>query len=490
MPKAHNKLSSDTSHETRNFHAQNIMAKMRDGAAQYVDFRFSDLQGVWHHLTFHKDAIDEETLALGMMFDGSSIHGWRPIQDSDMLMMPDSTNAVFDELTEHPTLIVFCNIVEPTTGNLYTRDPRSIATRGVEYLKQTGIADEARFGPEPEFFIFDEVHYETSPQNSFFSINWSEGAYPNTSTMAQSENKLRKFGHRSLPGKGYFPLPPVDSAHDLRAHMMSCMNKMGLNGDKHHHEVASGQHEIGFKYADLLSTGDNLQLFKYVIRNVAHKANKTVTFMPKPIQGDNGSGMHVHQSLWKDGQPLFPGDKYGGLSDTALYYIGGIIKHARSLNAFTNPTTNSYKRLVPGYEAPIYIAYSARNRSAAIRIPHIPEPRQRRIEVRFPDPTANGYLALTAMMMAGLDGIQNKIHPGEALDRNLYDASQTDQKYDLLCTSLQDALRALDEDRDYLLKGDVFSHDMINAYIAVKQEEINTFSKAPHPVEFEMYYSA
>lgn len=489
MSKVQEKISCDPINKNRSHHATRIMTMIKEGAAEYVDFRFTDLQGVWHHLTYHKDAVDEEMLALGMMFDGSSINGWRPIQDSDMLMIPDSTNAVFDQLTEHPTLVVYCTIVEPTSGNLYSRDPRSIAIKGADYLRQTGIADEVRFGPEPEFFIFDEIHYETSAQGSFYSINWSEGAYPNSSHTIQNSANIRKFGHKALPGKGYFPLPPVDSAQDLRASMISCMNQMGLNGDKHHHEVASGQHEIGFKYADLLTTGDNLQLFKYIIRNVAHKFNKTVTFMPKPVQGDNGSGMHVHQSLWKEGKPLFTGEKYGGLSDTALYYIGGIIKHARSLNAFTNPTTNSYKRLVPGYEAPIYIAYSARNRSAAIRIPFVPEPKQRRIEVRFPDPTANSYLALTAMMMAGLDGIQNKIHPGEALDRNLYEVAQNDHSYDLLCTSLQDAIRALDEDREYLLKGNVFTHDVIDAYIGIKQEEINTFAKSPHPVEFEMYYS-
>ncbi len=489
MSKAAKATSLDSYNNSREQHASRIMKMVKDGGAEYVDFRFTDMQGVWHHLSFHKNALDEDLIAQGLMFDGSSINGWRPIHDSDMLMLPDATNAVFDQLTEHPTLIVFCSIADPTTGKPYSRDPRSVAVKGEEYLRQTGIADEARFGPEPEFFIFDEIHFETGPQNSFYNINWTEGAYPNASLISGKQGNMRHFGHKMLPGKGYFPVPPVDSANDLRAEMLSCMNTMGLNGDKHHHEVASGQHEIGFKYADLLTTGDNLQLFKYVIRNVAHKFNKTVTFMPKPIYGDNGSGMHVHQSLWKDGQPLFPGDQYGGLSELALFYIGGIIRHARSLNAFTNPTTNSYKRLVPGYEAPVYIAYSARNRSAALRIPHIPEPRQRRIEVRFPDATANGYLALTAMMMAGLDGIKNKIHPGEALDRNLYDTAHDDQKYDLLCTSLQDAVRSLSEDREYLLEGDVFTNDLIDAYISTKQEEINMFARAPHPIEFEMYYS-
>jgi glutamine synthetase len=484
------KISSlESFNNTRQEHAQRILRQVNDGGAEYVDFRFTDLQGVWHHLSLHKNAIDEDLLCQGLMFDGSSINGWRPIHDSDMLLSPDATNMVFDQLTDHPTLIVFCSVIDPSSGELYSRDPRSVAIKGEEYLRQTGIADEARFGPEPEFFIFDEIHYETSPQNSFYTINWSEGAYPNSSVMTHSHGNMRHFGHKMLPGKGYFPVPPVDSANDLRAEMLSCMNTMGLKGDKHHHEVASGQHEIGFKYADLLTTGDNLQLFKYVIRNVAHKFNKTATFMPKPIYGDNGSGMHVHQSLWKNGQPLFPGNEYGGMSELALYYIGGIIHHARSLNAFTNPTTNSYKRLVPGYEAPVYIAYSARNRSAALRIPHIPDARQRRIEVRFPDATANGYLALTAMMMAGLDGIQNKIHPGEALDINLYDMKHDEHKYGLLCTSLQDALRSLNEDREYLLQGGVFTNDLIDAYIAIKQEEIHTFARAPHPIEFEMYYS-
>ncbi len=368
MSKALKTSSYDSFNSSRKEHAARIMKQVNDGGAEYVDFRFTDMQGVWHHLSVHKNALDEATLCDGLMFDGSSITGWRPIHDSDMLLSPDSTNAVFDQLTEHTTLIVFCSVVEPSSGKQYSRDPRSVAVKGEEYLRQTGIADEARFGPEPEFFIFDEVHYETSPQNSFYNINWTEGAYPNSSLL-NTKGHMRHFGHKMLPGKGYFPVPPVDSANDLRAEMLSVMNTMGLNGDKHHHEVASGQHEIGFKYADLLTTGDNLQLFKYVIRNVAHNFNKTVTFMPKPIYGDNGSGMHVHQSLWKNGEPLFPGNEYGGLSELALHYIGGIIHHARSLNAFTNPTTNSYKRLVPGFEAPVYIAYSARNRSAALRIP-------------------------------------------------------------------------------------------------------------------------
>lgn len=480
--------SADSFNLSREEHANRLLTMINDGGAEYVDFRFTDMQGVWHHMSVHKGAVDEDLLSSGIMFDGSSINGWRPINDSDMLLSPDSTNAVYDQMTEHPTLVVYCSVVDPSSGKFYTRDPRSVAIRGQEYLRETGIADEARFGPEPEFFIFDEIHFETSPQNSFYSINWTEGAYPNTAVMNPSGH-VRHFGHKMLPGKGYFPVPPVDSGNDLRAEMLSRMNAMGLKGDKHHHEVASGQHEIGFKYADLLTTGDHLQLFKYIIRNVAHEYNKTVTFMPKPIYGDNGSGMHVHQSLWKDGKPLFPGEGYGGLSEAALYYIGGIIHHARSLNAFTNPTTNSYKRLVPGYEAPVYIAYSARNRSAAIRIPHIPEPRQRRIEVRFPDATANGYLALTAMMMAGLDGIQNKIHPGEALDINLYDASREQYKFGVLCSSLQDAIRELDSDREYLKKGDVFTDDLIDAYISIKQEEVNTFARAPHPIEFEMYYS-
>lgn len=472
----------------RQGHSDRILRQILDSGAEYVDFRFTDLQGVWHHLSVHKNSVDDKLVSEGLMFDGSSIQGWRPIHDSDMLLLPDANSAITDQLTEHPTLIVSCNVVNPSTGEAYTRDPRSVAIRGEEYLKKTGIADEARFGPEPEFFLFDEIHFETAPQSSFYAINWTEGAYPNSGQFHKHSN-LRHYGHRPLPGRGYFPVPPVDSGQEIRSEMVACLNTMGLCADKHHHEVASGQHEIGFKYAGLLSTGDNLQLFKYVIRNVAHRFGKTATFMPKPIYGDNGSGMHVHQSLWKNNDTLFSGTKYSDLSDLALYYIGGIIKHARTLNAFTNPTTNSYKRLVPGFEAPVYIAYSARNRSAAVRIPHVPEARQKRIEVRFPDATANGYLALTAMMMAGLDGIQNKIEPGEALDRNLYDPSTDSTNYGMLCTSLQDALRTLDENRDFLIKGGVFTNDLIDAYISVKQDEVNSFARAPHPIEFEMYYS-
>lgn len=477
------------SDSSRKDHVDTLLRQIHDSGTEYVDFRFTDLHGVWHHLSFHKGAIDEALLMEGLAFDGSSIPGWRPIHNSDMILVPDSYNAVADQMPEHPTMIVFCTVADPSTGELYSRDPRSVAVKGEEYLKSTGIGDTAYFGPEPEFFLFDEIHFETNQQYSFYNINWSEGAYPNPCLSGNKNGDVRNYGHRALPGKGYFPVPPVDSAHDLRSEMVCALNTMGLMSEKHHHEVASGQHEISFKYSSLLKTCDNLQLFKYVVRNKAHEAGKTATFMPKPIFGDNGSGMHVHQSIWKEGEAIFAGKGYAGLSDTALYYIGGILHHARSLNAFTNPTTNSYKRLVPGYEAPVYIAYSAKNRSAAIRIPHNANEKARRIEVRFPDPLANSYLALTAMMMAGIDGIQNKIHPGEALDRNLYDLGKDEQNFGLLCTSLQDALRALADDNAYLLKGDVFTKDLIDAYIGEKQKEINHFSRMPHPVEFEMYYS-
>ncbi|MCP4923674.1 MAG: type I glutamate--ammonia ligase [bacterium] len=482
-------MQSKSGSWTRRQHADAILKAIKEHEAEYVDFRFTDPKGTWHHLTFHKDAADQETLSDGLMFDGSSISGWKSIEDSDMALLPDGTRLPLDPFSAHITLIVFCNVHE-VDGTSYLRDPRSIALKAEAYLKTTGIADEVCLGPEPEFFLFDEAHYSTGSSTSFYNLSSSEGDYPTGPWADREDMRNRNFGHRPMPKAGYFPVAPVDSGGDIRADMLDVINAMGLVGEKSHHEVAASQHELAFKYAGLVETADNLQIFKYAVRNVAHENGKTATFMPKPVYGDNGSGMHVHQSLRKNNQPLFLGEEYSDLSEQALHYIGGILKHAKSLNAFTNPTTNSYKRLVPGYEAPIYKEYSARNRSAAIRIPHVTNKQAKRIETRFPDPSANPYLCLSALMMAGLDGIENRIEPGEAMERNLYDAKQSEMgEEDTLCTSLQDALRALDSDRDFLKKGDVFTDDQIDAYIALKQEEINQFNEAPHPIEFQLYYS-
>jgi len=476
--------------EHRKDQAEKLLKSIQDKSVEFVDFRFTDTCGVWHHLTLHKDALSQDLLAQGIMFDGSSIEGWKNIDNSDMALLPDADYVMEDVFSDHSCLVVFCDVFEPDQTKGYTRDPRSIAGKAECYLQETGIADTAYFGPEPEFFIFDDIHFETTAQTSFYAINSSEGAYPSAPWFDYEDIRSRNTGHRPLSGKGYFPVPPVDSGMNLRAEMLSCLLQMGVKGEKSHHEVAISQHELSFKYSTLLNTADHLQVYKYVVRNVAHRHGKTATFMPKPIYGENGSGMHVHQSLWKNGKPLFLGNQYANLSDEALYYIGGIIKHARALNAFTNPTTNSYKRLVKGYEAPIYKTYSACNRSAAVRIPHVTDPSAKRIEIRFPDATANPYLALTAMLMAGLDGIQNKIHPGKAMEKNLYEVNPNDlHRDDLLCTSLQDALRELDADRDFLKKGGVFTDDCIDAYINVKHGELTLFNETPHPVEFKLYYS-
>jgi len=474
----------------RNGQADKLLKVIQEKSVEFIDFRFTDTRGVWHHLSLHKAALSQDLLAKGIMFDGSSIDGWKNIDNSDMVLLPDAEYIVDDVFSEQPCLVVFCDIFEPNQVSGYLRDPRTIAGHAEEYLRQTGIADTAYFGPEPEFFIFEDVHYETTAQTSFYSINSTEGAYPGVPWFDYEDVRSRNTGHRPLSGKGYFPVPPVDSGMDIRAEMLSKLHQMGVKGEKSHHEVAIGQHELGFRHSNLLNTADQLQIYKYVVRNVAHQHGKTATFMPKPIYGDNGSGMHVHQSLWKDNTPLFLGNKYDNLSEEALYYIGGIIKHARALNAFTNPTTNSYKRLVKGFEAPIYKAYSACNRSAAVRIPHVTDPQAKRIEVRFPDATANPYLALTAMLMAGLDGIQSKIHPGDAMEKNLYEVNPNELNHDdLLCTSLQDALKELHEDRGFLKKGGVFTDDCIDSYINLKQEELTQFNEAPHPIEFKLYYS-
>jgi glutamine synthetase len=420
------------------------------------------------------------------MFDGSSISGWKGINESDMILMPDTSTAMMDPFMEEPTLIIRCDIIEPNTMQGYERDPRSLAKRAEAYLKSTGIADTAYFGPEAEFFIFDDIRWGADISGCFVKIDSEEASW-NTEKVYEGGN----LGHRPTVKGGYFPVPPVDSQQDIRSAMCLAMEEMGLIVETHHHEVATaGQNEIGMKFNTLMKKADELQIYKYCVHNVAHAYGKTATFMPKPIVGDNGSGMHVHQSLAKDGKNLFSGNEYGGLSQIALYYIGGIIKHARALNAITNPLTNSYKRLVPGFEAPVMLAYSARNRSASIRIPYVPNPKARRIEVRFPDPGANPYLAFAAMMMAGLDGIQNKIHPGEASDKDLYDLPpEEEKKIPTVCHALDQALDALDKDREFLTKGGVFTNDLIDAYIELKMQDVTRFRMTTHPIEFDMYYS-
>ena len=462
-----------------------IIQMIKENDVKYVDLRFTDPRGKWQHLSMCADVMDEEALTEGVMFDGSSIAGWKAINESDMTLMPDLATAVMDPFAAQPLLILFCDIADPTTGQPYDRDPRSTAKKAEAYLKATGIGDTAFFGPEAEFFVFDDVRFKVEMNHCFFEFNSEEGPY-----MSGERFEEGNIGHRPALKGGYFPVPPVDSATDLRAEMVTVMGEMGLGMEKHHHEVAPSQHELGLKFDTLVRTADNMQIYKYVVHNVAHTYGKTATFMPKPVYGDNGSGMHTHQSIWKDGKPLFAGDGYSGLSETALYYIGGVIKHARAINAFSNPATNSYKRLVPGFEAPVLLAYSARNRSASCRIPYGAGPKAKRVEIRFPDPLANPYLAYAAMLMAGLDGIQNKIHPGDPMDKNLYDLPPEELKdVPTVCGSLRQAAESLDADHAFLLGGDVFTKDQIDAYLELKWEEIHRFEQAPHPVEFQMYYS-
>lgn len=465
---------------------QNVLDTIKEHEVRFIDLRFTDTKGKEQHVTIPVSSVDEEFFEEGKMFDGSSISGWKGINESDMVLLPDVDTAVLDPFAEAVTLNVRCDIVEPDSRQGYDRDPRSIARRAEEYLKSTGVADTALFGPEPEFFIFDDVRFHTDMSGSFYKIDSEEAKWNSGRDYAEGN-----LAHRPGVKGGYFPVPPVDSSHDLRSLMCETMEDMGLTVEAHHHEVATaGQNEIAVKFNTLVNKADELQVFKYVVHNVAHAYGKTATFMPKPIVGDNGSGMHVHMSLAKDGKNLFSGDKYGGLSETALYYIGGIIKHARALNAFTNPSTNSYKRLVPGFEAPVMLAYSARNRSASIRIPLVGNPKARRIEARFPDPTANPYLAFAALMMAGLDGIQNKIHPGDAMDKDLYDLPPEEAKeIPTVAESLEQALDNLDADREFLTAGGVMSDSMIDAYIDLKRQEVETLKKTTHPVEFDMYYS-
>ena len=463
-----------------------VLSMMKEKDVKFVDFRFTDTRGKEQHVSVPSSMIDEDTFTEGKMFDGSSIAGWKGINESDMILMPDPDTAVMDPFSDESQLILRCNVVEPSTGQGYDRDPRSLAQRAEAYLKSTGIADTCYFGPEPEFFILDDVRWGADMSGAFYKIDSEESGW-NSERVYEDGN----IGHRPGVKGGYFPVPPVDSLHDIRAAMCLALEEMGVTVEVHHHEVATaGQCEIGTMFNTLTKRADWNQIMKYVIMNVAHVYGKTATFMPKPLVGDNGSGMHCHQSLAKDGENLFAGNEYGGLSETALYYIGGIIKHARSLNAITNASTNSYKRLVPGFEAPVMLAYSARNRSASIRIPYVSNPKGRRIEVRFPDPTANPYLAFAAMMMAGLDGIQNKIHPGEAMDKDLYDLPPEEEaEIPQVCYAFDQALDALKADREYLTRGGVFSDDMLDAYIALKMEEVTRMRMTTHPVEFDMYYS-
>ena len=465
---------------------ENVLALIQENEVKFVDLRFTDTKGKEQHISLPAHQVDADFFEEGKMFDGSSVAGWKGINESDMVMMPDAASAVLDPFTEDATLNIRCDILEPTTMQGYDRDPRSIAKRAEEYLRSTGIADTVLIGPEPEFFLFDDVKFNTDMSGSFYKIDDVEATW-NTGSDFEGGNK----GHRPGVKGGYFPVAPVDSSQDIRSAMCLVMEEMGLVVEAHHHEVATaGQNEIATRFNTLTTKADETQIYKYVVHNVAHAFGKTATFMPKPLVGDNGSGMHVHQSLAKDGVNLFAGDKYGGLSDLALYYIGGVIKHARAINAFANPSTNSYKRLVPGFEAPVMLAYSARNRSASIRIPVVPSPKARRIELRFGDPAANPYLAFSAMLMAGLDGIKNKIHPGEAMDKDLYDLpAEEAAEIPTVAESLQQALIELDADREFLTAGGVFSDDFIDSYIALKSQDVEKINMTTHPLEFELYYS-
>ncbi len=463
-----------------------VLKMIQDNEVKFVDMRFTDTNGKEQHVTIPAHSFDADKFEDGHPFDGSSIAGWKSIQASDMLLIPDPDTANMDPFFDDATLIISCDVVEPSDGKGYSRDPRSLAKRGETYLKSTGIGDIVYFGPELEFFIFDSVNWHTDMSGCAVKITSEEAAW--SSALKYDSGNI---GHRPPVKGGYFPVPPVDSLHDIRSAMCLTLEEMGIEVEVHHHEVATaGQCEIGTKFNSLVKRADWNQRLKYIVHNIAHSYGKTATFMPKPIVGDNGSGMHVHQSIWKDGQNLFAGNGYAGLSESALHYIGGIIKHAKALNALTNPSTNSYKRLVAGFEAPVNLAYSASNRSAAIRIPHTNNPKGRRVEVRFPDPTANPYIAFTALMMAGLDGIQNKIHPGDPMDKNLYDLPPEEaSKIPNACASLNEALENLDKDRDFLIRGGVFSNDMIDGYIELKMKEVALLRSTTHPIEFDLYYS-
>jgi len=462
-----------------------IIAKLKEQDVKFVDLRFTDPRGKMQHVTMEAALMDADAFADGVMFDGSSISGWKAINESDMVLMPDPDTAHMDPFFAASTMVLFCDILEPGTGERYERDPRGIARKAEAYMASTGVGDKVFFGPEAEFFIFDDVKFSSAPYNCGYKLDSSE--LPSNS---DTDYEMGNLGHRMRTKGGYFPVPPMDSCQDIRSEMLTVMAEMGVETEKHHHEVASAQHELGVKFGPMTIMADRMQIYKYVTHMVAQNYGKTATFMPKPVFGDNGSGMHCHQSIWKGSEPVFAGNLYADLSETCLFYIGGILKHAKALNAFTNPTTNSYKRLVPGYEAPVLRAYSARNRSASCRIPVVTSPKAKRVEVRFPDPAANPYLAFSAMLMAGLDGIMNRIHPGDPLDKNLYDLPPEELKnIPTVSGSLVEALEELDKDREFLKKGGVFTDDFIDSYIALKMEEFDRFRMMPHPIEFDMYYS-
>ncbi len=464
---------------------EQVLSLLRDEEIEYVDIRFTDVKGKLQHVTIVADLVDEDFLEEGFMFDGSSIAGWKSIDQSDMKLMPDTESAYIDPFYAEKTLCIHCSVVEPDTGEAYSRDPRSTAQKAEAYLQSSGIGDTAFFGPEAEFFIFDDVRFSVKMNKVSYEVDAIDGAW-NTDTQYEQGNS----GHRPGIKGGYFPVNPIDDAQDLRGEMLSTMKRMGMKVDKHHHEVASCQHELGLLFGTLTKQADEIQKYKYVIHNVAHAYGKSATFMPKPIKGDNGTGMHVNMSIWKDGKPLFSGDKYADLSQEALWFIGGILKHAKALNAITNPGTNSYKRLIPGFEAPVLRAYSARNRSGCIRIPWTESPKAKRVEARFPDPSANPYLAFAALLMAGIDGIKNKIDPGPASDKDLYDLPPEElAEIPTVCGSLREALEALEADHDFLLAGDVFTKDQLEGYMALKWQEVYAYEHTPHPIEFQMYYS-
>ena len=465
--------------------SSSVLKTIKDKEIEYVDLRFTDPRGKLQHVTMDAKVVDGDMLNDGIFFDGSSIAGWKAINESDMILKPDLSKTVVDPFTSHNTLNIFCDILDAVKKDPYERDPRGTAKKAEAYLKKTGIGDKAYFGSEPEFFVFDDVRYKNDMNETSFSIDSSEGPY-NTGKKYENGN----MGHRPGIKGGYFPVPPVDSAQDMRSEYLKAMKDMVIKDEKHHHEVAPSQHELGMYFNTLVNQADNLQLYKYAVHMVSHSFGKTATFMPKPVKGDNGSGMHVHQSIWKGTTATFSGNKYAGLSDTALHYIGGILKHAKAINAFSNSTTNSYKRLIPGFEAPVLLAYSARNRSASCRIPITLSKKAARCEVRFPDAAGNPYLTFSALLMAGLDGVKNKINPGKSLDKDLYALSESEvKKIPTVCGSLREAMENLDKDRKFLTQGNVFTDDQIDAYIALKYEEIYNFEHTPHPMEFQMYYS-
>ncbi|MEN9060100.1 type I glutamate--ammonia ligase [Ponticoccus litoralis] len=462
-----------------------VLAMIKDEDIAYVDIRFTDPRGALQHVTMVADLVDEDFLEEGLMFDGSSIAGWKSIEASDMKLMPDTDSAYIDPFYAEKTLCLHCSVVEPDTGEAYERDPRGTAEKAEAYLKASGIGDASYFGPEAEFFIFDDVKYSVAPNKVSFEVDADHAAW-NT----DADFEMGNLGHRPTFKGGYFPVNPRDDGQDIRSEMLSTMKRIGMKVDKHHHEVATSQHELGLIFGSLTKQADELQKFKYIIHNVAHAYGRSATFMPKPIKGDNGSGMHVNMSIWKDGKPLFAGDKYADLSQEALYFIGGILTHAKALNAFTNPSTNSYKRLIPGFEAPVLRAYSARNRSGCVRIPWTESPKAKRVEARFPDPAANPYLCFSALLMAGLDGIKNKIDPGEAMDKNLYDLPPEElEGIPTVCGSLREAVEALKADHEFLLAGDVFTKSQIEGYLELKMDEVVAYEHTPHPVEYSLYYS-